>query len=134
MWRHHPAHQLLAPSGVDRRVTATLAHENDVLSLFHCGFDLPGNSELEAFGAEGRLRVSDPFHSVDTGIELIAADGRGERFEIPRADPYACELDDLAGAVAGEHAPRLGVEDALGQARAIDAVMTAAATGRRVAV
>ncbi|MDX6629984.1 MAG: hypothetical protein QOH00_2230, partial [Gaiellales bacterium] len=33
---------------------------------------------------------------------------------------------------AGEHPPRLGLADALGQARTIDAVMTAAATGRRV--
>jgi predicted dehydrogenase len=126
------AHRLLAPSGVDRRVNATLEHRDDVLSLFHCGFDLTGNSELEAFGSEGRLRVSDPFHSVETGIELIDAAGRSERIEIPAANPYACELDDLAGAVAGEHPPRLGADDALGQARAIDAVLSAAETGRRV--
>jgi predicted dehydrogenase len=78
------------------------------------------------------LRVSDPWHSIATGIDLEHVDGRRERFEIPPADPYGCELDDLAGAVAGEHPPRLGVADAVGQARTIDAILGSAATGRRV--
>ncbi|MDP9256710.1 MAG: Gfo/Idh/MocA family oxidoreductase, partial [Actinomycetota bacterium] len=102
------AQQLLAPSGVDRRLAATLAHEGDVLSHFDCALDLPDRSELEALGSQGVLRVSDPWHSIATGIELIAEGRVAERFEIPPANPYGCELDDLAGAVAGEHAPRLG--------------------------
>jgi xylose dehydrogenase (NAD/NADP) len=125
------AQQLLAPSGVDRRLAATLAHQGDVLTHFDCALDLPDRSELEAVGSEGVLRVSDPWHSIATGIELVRADGHRERFEIPPANPYGCELDDLAGAVAGEHPPRLGVADALGQARTIDAVLRAAASGRR---
>jgi D-xylose 1-dehydrogenase (NADP+, D-xylono-1,5-lactone-forming) len=125
------AQQLLAPSGVDRRLAATLAHPGDVLTHFDCALDLPDRSELEAVGSEGILRVSDPWHSIATGIELVGANGRSERFEIPPANPYGCELDDLAGAIAGEHPPRLGVADALGQARAIDAVLRAAASGRR---
>ena len=43
-----------------------------------------------------------------TGIELVRGDGATEHFEIPPANPYGCELDDFAGAVAGEHPPRLG--------------------------
>ena len=125
------AQQLLAPSGVDRRIVATLAHAGDVLTHFDCALDLPDRSELEAVGSEGVLRVSDPWHSRATGIELVRDDGSGEHFEIPPANPYGCELDDLAGAVAGEHPPRLGREDALGQARTIDAILRAAASGSR---
>jgi xylose dehydrogenase (NAD/NADP) len=125
------AQQLLAPSGVDRRIVATLAHEGDVLSHFDCALDLPHRSELEAVGSEGVLRVSDPWHSLKTGIDLARDDGHRERFEIPPANPYGCELDDLAGAVAGEHPPRLGLADALGQARTIDAVLRAAGGGTR---
>ena len=128
------AQQLLAPSGVDRRLAATLAHEGDVLTHFDCALDLPDRSELEAVGSEGVLRVSDPWHSVRTGIELVRSNKRSEHFEIPPANPYACELDDFAEAVAGEHPPRLGLADALGQARTIDAVLRAAASGRREAV
>ena len=78
--------------------------------------------------------MSDPWHGIATGIELIVDGRRAELFEIPPANPYGCELDDLAGAVAGEHPPRLGATDALGQARTIDAVLRAAASGRRVAL
>ena len=125
------AQQLLAPSGVDRRVVATLAHAGDVLTHFDCALDLTARSELEAVGSEGVLRASDPWHSVETGIDLVRGDGRSEHFDIPPANPYGCELDDFAEAVAGEHPPRLGLDDALGQARTIDAVLRAAASGRR---
>jgi xylose dehydrogenase (NAD/NADP) len=126
------AQHLIAPSGVDRRLAATLAHAGDVLSHFDCGLDLPDRSELEAIGSEGVLRVSDPWHGISTGIDLARADGGAEHFELAPANPYGCELDDLAGAIAGEHPPRLGAADALGQARTIDAILTAAASGRRI--
>ena len=126
------AHQVLTPSGVDARVTATLAHARDVLTAFDCALDLPDRSDLEAVGSEGVLRVSDPWHSVDTGIDLVRMDGRDDHFDIPPADPYTCQLDDFAGAVAGEHPPRLGRADALGQARTIDSVLRAATLGERV--
>ena len=126
------AQQLVTPSGVDRRLAATLAHEGEVITHFDCALDLAERSELEAIGSDGVLRVGDPWHCVATGIELLAAGRRPEHHGIAPADPYGCELDDFAGAVAGEHPPRLGVADALGQARTIDAVLTAAADGRRV--
>ncbi len=128
------AQQLVTPSGLDRRLAATLAHERDVLTHFDCALDLPERSELEAIGSEGVLRVSDPWHSITTGIELAVGDRRPEHFDIPDANPYACELDDFAAAVAGEHPPRLGLSDALGQARTIEAVLIAAESGRRVAL
>ena len=125
---------MLTPTAVDARVAATLAHPRDVLTVFDCALDLPDRSDLEAVGWEGVLRVSDPWHSVATGIDLLRPDGRNEHYDIPAADPYTCQLDDFAGAVAGEHPPRLGRADALGQARTIDAVLRAAELGQRVAL
>jgi xylose dehydrogenase (NAD/NADP) len=126
------AEQVSAPSGVDRRLVATLRHEDDVLTHFDCALDLPVRSELDVVGSDGVLHVSDPWHCIATGIELVVGDRRREHFDIPEANPYSCELDDFAEAVAGEHPPRLGLADALGQARTIDAVLNAAASGRRV--
>ena len=67
-------------------------------------------------------------------IEVRAADGSVERVEAERDDPYACELRDLAAAVAGERQPLLGREDAVGQARTIAALYESAASGARVTV
>ena len=125
------AQQLTTPAGLDRRLVATLAHAGDVLTQLDCALDLPERSELEAIGSEGVMRVGDPWHSVAVGIDLERTDGSRERYAVPAANPYACELDDFAGAVAGDHEPRLGRADALGQARTIDAILRAAATGRR---
>jgi D-xylose 1-dehydrogenase (NADP+, D-xylono-1,5-lactone-forming) len=83
-------------------------------------------------GAEGRLLLRDPFHSVEPVIEVRDAAGEVERIEAEGDNPYACELRDFAAAVAGEHEPLLGRADAVGQARAIAALYRSAATGARV--
>ena len=62
------------------------------------------------------------------------ADGSVERVEVEADNPYACELRDFAAAAAGERSPRLGREDAVGQARAIAALYESAAGGARVVV
>ena len=55
-----------------------------------------------------------------------------ERVEIEAANPYACELEDLAAAARGERAPRYGREDALAQARVIAALYESAERGADV--
>jgi hypothetical protein len=48
---------------------------------------------------------------------------------VPAVDPYACELEDLAAAVRGERPHPFGREDAVGQARTIDALYRSAEFG-----
>jgi len=111
---------------VDHRFVGTLAFPDGVLAHFDCGVDSIDRAELEVVGSAGRLLLHDPFHSLDPGIEVYSADGVVERVEVERDNPYACELRDFAEAVAGEHPPRLGREDAVGQARAIAALYAGA--------
>jgi predicted dehydrogenase len=111
---------------VDTRFVGTLSFPGDVLAHFDCGVDSVDRAELEVVGSEGRLLLRDPFHSLEPVIEVIDANGAVERVEVERENPYACELRDFAEAVAGEHEPRLGREDAVGQARAIAALYAGA--------
>jgi predicted dehydrogenase len=46
--------QVVGPSGVDVRFTGTLVFPGDLLAHFDCGFDVPGNSLLEAVGEAGK--------------------------------------------------------------------------------
>jgi predicted dehydrogenase len=119
-------------AGVDVRFTGTLSFPDDVLAHFDCGVDTADRAELEVVGSEGALLLRDPFHGVEPMIEVRAADGSLERVEAEHDNPYACELRDFAAAVAGERAPRLGREDAVGQARTIAALYESAASGKRV--
>jgi predicted dehydrogenase len=123
-----------AASGVDARFAGTLRFPGDVLATFDCGFDLPPRDELEAIGSEGSLFVDDPWHSVNTGIELRRPDGSVEQIEVEHVNPYRLELENVSAAIRGDAELRLGRADALGQARTIEALYLSAAEGRPVAV
>jgi predicted dehydrogenase len=119
---------------VDVRFAGTMSMPGDVLAHFDCGVDTTDRAELEVVGSEGALLLRDPFHANEPVIEVRGTDGSVERVEVEADNPYACELRDFAAAAAGERAPRLGREDAVGQARAIAALYESAASGARVGV
>jgi len=119
--------QVVGPSGVDVCFAASLALPDDRLGHFDCGFVLPSRGELEVVGEEASLFVDDPFHARAPGIELRRQDGT-ERIVVERANSYRLELENVADAIRGEGPLLLGREDALGQARAIDALYRSAST------
>jgi DNA-binding transcriptional regulator YhcF (GntR family) len=81
---------------------------------------------LEAIGAEGTLLIQDPWLCTRPGIHLLRGD-EAEFVEMPDVDPYRLELEDLAAAIRGAGEPLLGRDDAVGQARTIEALYTSAA-------
>jgi D-xylose 1-dehydrogenase (NADP+, D-xylono-1,5-lactone-forming) len=120
--------QLIGGEDVDVRFAGTLTLPGGVLGSFDCGLDMVDRSELEVIGDGGSLFVGDPWHSLETVIEVRRPDGT-ERIEIARRDPYACELEDFAAAVAGERPHPFGRDDAVGQARTIAALYRSAEFG-----
>jgi len=119
--------QVVGPSGVDVCFAASLALPDDRLGHFDCGFVLPSRGELEVVGEEASLFVDDPFHARAPGIELRRQDGT-ERIVVERANSYRLELENVSDAIRGEGPLLLGREDALGQARAIEALYRSAST------
>jgi predicted dehydrogenase len=116
-------------NGVDVRFTGTLGFADGALGIFDCGLDMVAQGSLEVVGEAGSLHLADPWHSRTPGIELRRPDGSVEQIAIAAADPYACELEDFAAAVRGERPHPFGREDAVGQARTIDALYRAAEFG-----
>ncbi len=125
------AEQVSSQSGVDELFAATLRFPGDVLATIDCGLALPGRDELEAIGEEGSLFLDDPWHARTAVIEHRTAAGV-ERIEIEPEDSYRLELENLGDAIRGEAEPLLGREDALGQARTMEALYRAAEEGRAV--
>jgi D-xylose 1-dehydrogenase (NADP+, D-xylono-1,5-lactone-forming) len=126
------AQQVIGGDGVDVRLAATMRFDGDAMAVFDCALDLDGRDELEVVGPDGSLFLDDPWHSRRPAIEVRRADGSAERIEVPAVDPYACELEDFAAAVAGERPAPFGRVDAVGQARAIAALYESADSGRAV--
>lgn len=118
--------QVTTADGVDRRFAGMLRFPSGLTASFHCGFDAFSES-LEVTGRDGTILLPDPWHSTQG---RILVDGEEERVEV--INPYQCELDDMAAAIRGEKAPRLGRSDAMGQARAIEALYRSADSGQPV--
>jgi predicted dehydrogenase len=125
------AEQVIGGDGVDVVFAGTMRFVNDVIGHFDCGLTLASRDELEVIGDEGSLFLDDPWHCRTPLIEL-RRDGSVEGIEIEAADSYRLEAENMSGAIRGEAAPLLGREDAVGQARAIEALYEAAASGHAV--
>jgi D-xylose 1-dehydrogenase (NADP+, D-xylono-1,5-lactone-forming) len=122
------ARQVLGPSGVDMRLAGTLVFPGDVLAQIDCAFDLPARQGLEVVGAEGTLRVATPWGVGEPGI-VFERGHDVDRFEIEPGDRYRLQGDNFSRAIRRLEPPLLGRDDALGQARAIDALYRSAEAG-----
>jgi D-xylose 1-dehydrogenase (NADP+, D-xylono-1,5-lactone-forming) len=127
------AEQSLGGDGVDVAFAATMRHPNDVISHFDCGLALDSRDLLEIVGDEGSLRLDDPWHCRNPGIELTQNNAT-ERIEIDRANSYGLEAENFSAAIRGNATPLLGRQDAIGQARAIEALYHSADAGVTVAL
>src|SRR5205085_7750750 len=124
---------VVGSTGIDVRFAATLRFGGDVVGHFDCGVDLPRRSELVAVGSEGMLTAPDPWLVRSSGLELDR-DGEVERIPVEQANRFQLELENLADAIRGRAEPLLGREDALGQARTIEARYRSAAEGKAVSL
>jgi xylose dehydrogenase (NAD/NADP) len=109
---------------VDARLAGLLRFAGGELAHFDCGFDLPARDELEVVGADGTLFLDDPWHCREPVIELRRSDGTEQRFDVEHADPYQLELEDISDAARDGRPPLLGRDDALGQARVLEAILS----------
>jgi D-xylose 1-dehydrogenase (NADP+, D-xylono-1,5-lactone-forming) len=124
--------QVVGPTGVDVVFAGTLAFADDVVGHFHCGFVFPRSAELEVVGASGTILVRNPWVIEEPAIELRRDGDEAERISVDDADSYRLELENVSGAIRGEIPLLLGRDDAVGQARTIEALYEAAGAGQAV--
>jgi D-xylose 1-dehydrogenase (NADP+, D-xylono-1,5-lactone-forming) len=125
---------VMTPGGVDSRFAGTLRLEGGVVGSFDCGFDMAERDELELVGTEGSLFTDDPWHCRAPLIELRRGGGV-ERIEVPAANAYRRELEDVSAAIRGRvDGPLLGRADAVGQARALEALLRSSRSSEAVAL
>jgi predicted dehydrogenase len=119
------------PSGTDWVFTGSMRFPGNVLAVFDCGTAMPERDELEVIGSEASLFLDDPWHCTVPVIEVRRAGGV-ERIELERADSYRIQLENFSDAISGVGEPLLGRDDALGQARALEALHRSAQNGQSV--
>ena len=122
---------VVGESGIDLCFAGTLRLPDDVLAHFDCGFVLPHRGELEVVGEDASLYVQDPWHARSPGIEL-RSDDRVEHISVAPANSYRLELENVGDAIRGTAPLLLGRNDAVGQARALDALYRSVEAGAPV--
>jgi D-xylose 1-dehydrogenase (NADP+, D-xylono-1,5-lactone-forming) len=133
------AEQVTGETGVDMAVHGTLRFPEDVVALIETSFRAPRRQHLQVVGEDGVVTVTAPFRVDWSGTLTIARRAPGgvvaseqETIAVPDANSYRLQLDNLADAIEGRAQQLLGRADALGQARAIEALYRSAAEARRV--
>jgi predicted dehydrogenase len=114
--------QVLGSTGVDVVFAGALRFPDEVLGHFDCGFVFPRRAALEVVGDEATLLVPDPFTTSTPGIELQRPRAEDEPIPVEPANAYRLELENVSAAIRGEAELLLGRDDALGQARTIEAL------------
>jgi predicted dehydrogenase len=123
--------QTVSETGVDVAFHGTLRFPGEVVSQIDASFVAQNRQRLEVVGEEGTLVLATPWRVDDPGVVLRRSDG-DVLMDVPLVDSYTLELEDFAAAAAGEKESLLGRADALGQARAIDALYRSAEAGELV--
>lgn len=122
------ARQVVGESGVDAEFAAIATFPADRRLIFSVGMRRFPSTHTRLIGADGELRVSNPFHPTENDTVQLWREGRMERSwqaEPRRAFQYAVE--HVGAVVAGTEPPRhLAATDASGNAHALDLVRAAA--------
>jgi len=121
------------PSGTDWVFAGMLRFPGNVVALFDSGTAMTERDELEAIGSEGSLFLDDPWHCKMPGIEL-RREGRVERVELDLVDSYGLELENFSDAIRGDGELLLGRDDAVAQARVLEALHESAMRGAPVSL
>lgn len=118
--------QTVGPSGVDVVFVAALAFPDGVLGHFDCAFVGPRRAALEVVGEDAVIFVPEPFTPTTPRIELRRPGTEPEAIPVEPGNAYRLELENVSAAIRGEAPLLLGREDAVGQARTIEALYQSA--------
>lgn len=122
--------------GTDRLASGLLAFPGGRQLSFACSTQLVPYQRVQIFGTTGRLEVEIPFNAlpgqpstirIDSGKDL---QGGGIRIEtLPACDQYTLQGDAFSRMILGEERQEFGIEDAIANMRALDALARSGKSG-----
>jgi glucose-fructose oxidoreductase len=119
---------------VPETVSATLRLRGGAVAAFTCGFGAADRAHYEVVGTEGVLLVENAYEYVGEIEVKVIKDGEGRTRRYGKRDQIAAEIEYFARCLADGVAPEPSGAEGLADVRVIEAIVEAAATGRRVVV
>jgi predicted dehydrogenase len=124
--------QVLGPTGVDMTFVGMMQFPCGTIATFDSSFSMPDRQNILIVGSEGMLRAKSAFHPERVLEVELERDGKVEPIQVDENDPYRLELENMSDAIRAKAQPLLDRDDAIGQARVINALYRAANEGRAV--
>lgn len=122
---------------VDESLRGLLEFPGGLIASIECSIESHERHRVEISGTAGSLVVDRPWFPGEDASSFVLhreIEGEPRLVACPGDDPYRGQVLDFARAVVTRHVPRWGVEDAVANMAAIDALYAAAALGRAVDV
>ncbi|ATN35843.1 NAD-binding protein [Rhizobium sp. ACO-34A] len=122
--------------GTDRLTSGLLAFPEGRQLAFTCSTQLALTQKVTILGTKGRIEIAIPFNApADAGTVIAIDDGRDltgggrEEIVIEPVDQYRLQADAFAHAVLTGEPVETGLDDAVANMKAIDALFRSARTG-----
>jgi predicted dehydrogenase len=121
-----------APEGVDENIFGALRFPGHRHLLYSCGIFRRYSTSARLLGSNGEIRLTRAFHPTAADIVEIVRGDQTETEHPSRAEAsFTPALNHIHNALRGTEQPRhLAVDEALGNARAIDLLYRSARSGR----
>ena len=121
-----------SPTGVDEELWGTLAFPGDRRLVVSCGFRSADDTSTTLLGTTGRIHLTNPFHPGPGDTITVVRDEHAETEDSPGAHErsFTETIRHIHRVVRGLEEPRhLAVDEAMGNAEAIAALLRAARAG-----
>ena len=122
--------------GTDRLTSAVLDFGDGRHLTFSVSTQTVPYQRVQIFGTKARLEVMIPFNAPQGGAMTLRlddgkkfADASAKVIKLAKADQYQLEAEMFTRVVRGEESPIYGIEDAILQARVIDAIFRSERSG-----
>ena len=116
-------------SRVDTELWGALTFPGDRRLVFSCGFVAAYDTFSRVLGTEGEIRMTNPFHpEADDTFAIVRGEDVQEHAAAPAGEhSFTAAIRHIHGVLRGREQPRnLAVDEAMGNATAIEALLAAA--------
>ncbi|HEY8530870.1 MAG TPA: Gfo/Idh/MocA family oxidoreductase, partial [Limnochorda sp.] len=124
---------------VDMTAAGLLDFGGGRTAVFYTSFEVPGEQRARILGTRGEILLAAPYHPRRPEHVILlrryrpeSPEPEEERISAGVLEPFTAAVDNLGAAIRGEAELLLPPEDAIAQARVLDAVFQSAREGRRV--
>ena len=129
--------QWLGDTGVDESFVGQMHYDGGRLAQITSSMRTPLQTEIEIFGARGRLLVTRPFNDMadeERRVTFHPAGGAPQEIPVPEMDLYSGEVEDMHAAILDGARPYLTLAETRDHVRTILALYESARTHRVVSL